>query len=206
MIRALFVALLALFTLTGCNETAECDAETPCLGADQVCVEGSCITIRCATSEQCPIDSYCSAGQCLQGCRESADCVPGTVCNVELGQCEEQRCLDTQLDCGFRERCNPANGECYDDGRPYCRRCDPQGNWESVCGEGNGCWNNYCTVSCDDTECPSGFQCVRFDRQDQPPTFQCITNCAFYEDQPTGAETCPIDDLEMPYPAPGDEL
>jgi hypothetical protein len=172
------VVLLA--SCDGGESEFECDEETPCAQIDQICVEGECEELQCANSTQCPMESYCLAGECIRGCVEEGDCYPGWTCDTELQTCVEEGCQDTQTDCGYREFCNAASGDCYDAGDQYCKFCNE--DWE--CGEGNICYGHYCGVDCSDgRECPAGFECFAFaDETGNIVAYQCWTYCWLYED------------------------
>lgn len=173
--------------LGACNgKTAfECSEELPCSGLGEVCTDGQCVDARCANSSQCPMESHCDNGDCLPGCVEESDCYPGSTCDVELKTCEPEACVDSQIDCGYREFCNAATGDCYDAGTQFCNYCDYQPN---ECGENNICYANYCGVDCSQgQECPGGFECSPFvDDVGNIVTYQCFTYCWLYEDLEPG--------------------
>ncbi len=196
----LLLRLLPLLLLVlGCRPTFECDAETPC-GFGDVCIEGVCMEAVCSTSAQCPIEHYCTAQrQCEPGCLEETDCMPGDTCDPEGRTCLPEPCTDTILDCGFKEFCDPASGECYEAGGDYCRPCRAQ-TAETDCGEGNRCWFNYCAVRCDgDRECPQGFECAAFTEEGNVVGRWCITYCWLYDDALIGQPVAPPR-LEGPLP------
>ncbi len=176
---------MSLLALMGCEPEVQCDENTAC-PFGEVCFEGECKEIPCATSDQCGMEEYCLDRSCVDGCAEDSDCYPGMECNVEAAQCVASGCRDTQLDCDFREYCNTANGQCYDAGGYYCRSC----NDESDCGGGgNLCLNfgggyEYCGVECStDTDCPAGFGCLPIgDFNGNIISYQCATYCWLYED------------------------
>ncbi|MCB9669635.1 MAG: hypothetical protein H6734_09220 [Alphaproteobacteria bacterium] len=173
--------MIAALLLLACGSAPSagdvCTAERPC-GWGQTCVAGSCVDTACATSAQCPIETFCLEGRCVDGCRQESDCGPGRTCDLLLQECVDAGCIDTQLDCGFREVCDTTTGTCYDAGEQYCRPCQ-----QSVqCGEGNVCFQGYCGVDCNDSECPAGFDCLAFrNGQGQITSFQCVTYCWLYE-------------------------
>lgn len=179
--RHLLLLIGLVFAGFGCQEPPECDQNTPC-AFGEVCKLGVCQVVGCATSEQCPMEHYCSAGACFPGCEEQSDCYPGDTCNVEAGQCESGGCTDTRLDCGYKEFCNEFSGECYDAGGYFCKEC----NDDYDCGgNGNLCTGSgYCGVSCDSNDdCPSGFNCFPFvDMAGNVVDYQCYTYCWLYED------------------------
>jgi hypothetical protein len=185
--RAL-AAMLLFALLVGCKShkpQTECDEETPCSRIGEVCTEGFCVEARCANSSQCPMESYCSGGDCLPGCTEEDDCLPGSTCDVETKTCVDEACTNTTIDCGYREFCNVATGDCYDAGDQYCKFCDE--DWE--CGEGNLCYAHYCGVDCSrGEECPGGFECIPFaDDAGNIVTYQCFTYCWLYDDLDNGS-------------------
>jgi hypothetical protein len=155
----------------------QCDAETPC-GWGESCIDGQCVAGICATSQQCPIEHYCTGtGECAVGCETANDCFPGDVCGVD-GVCETGSCTETQLDCDFREYCNTTTGECYDAGDQFCRPCTE----DEECGEGNYCFAKSCGVDCSTTGCPAGFDCTPFvNSNDEIIAYQCITYCWLYD-------------------------
>ena len=113
------MVLMTLFLACGEKE-AECSEELAC-EFGSVCVEGVCEEIPCSTSAQCGMEEYCLDRQCVSGCAEDNDCYPGDLCNTTVNECESGGCRDTQLDCGFKEFCNPANAECYEVDGYYCK-------------------------------------------------------------------------------------
>ena len=123
-----------------------------------------------------------------RGCTTDQDCYPGDRCDGETEQCVAQPCVDTQVDCGYREFCNTVSGECYDAGNLYCKPCD-RDNEELDCGKDNLCFAGYCGVDCSEgKECPGGFDCYPFnDDSGNIVTWQCITYCWLYEDYDPGA-------------------
>jgi hypothetical protein len=180
------ILIASLFFLGACggNDSdtggAVCDEETPCARVGEVCREGQCVEALCANSSQCPMESYCSAGQCLPGCTDEGDCYPGWTCDTTQQACIEESCTDSQNDCAFREFCNVATGDCYDAGQQYCSFC----NEDYECGEGNYCINHYCGVNCSGgQECPAGFECYPFgDSSGNIITYQCFTYCWLFEE------------------------
>lgn len=188
MIPRVLASSLAAMWLSACNgNEPECTEQLACPRVDQVCEAGVCVEKRCANSSQCPMESYCSVGDCLPGCVEEGDCYPGDTCNLETNVCEPEACADTHIDCGFREFCNVATGDCYDAGSQYCKSCDYQ---EGECGGGNLCLNHYCGVDCSQGQaCPSGFECYPFtDDFGNIAAFQCFTYCWLYDDVPPGSD------------------
>ena len=156
---------------------AECNGEKLC-GWGETCINGYCEQGTCATSAQCPIEQWCDAGTCVEGCRNDDDCPVGNRCDVADRSCQPLACQDTQIDCGFREYCDTTTGECFDAGEQFCRPCER----DDQCGEGNLCFADFCGVDCNDRACPSGFDCIPFrDDLGNIQTYQCITYCWLYE-------------------------
>ena len=178
---------LLLLVLTACGRTggSECDANTSC-GFGETCVNGYCESAECNTSTECPMESYCTSSRtCVSGCETSSDCYPGYSCDLETSTCEARVCTDTALDCGFREFCNLATGECYDAGAQYCRPCTE----DFECGDGNYCFWGYCGVDCSgDKECPGGFECYPVENSEgQTVAYQCLTYCWLFDDYEPGS-------------------
>ncbi len=190
------VFLAGLLLLAACGKDpapeVQCDEDTLCPTVGDVCREGQCVESLCANSTQCPMESYCLAGECLPGCTEETDCYPGWTCDTTAQTCIEEGCTDTQNDCGFKEFCNLANGDCYDAGGQYCSFCDE----DAECGEGNYCINHYCGVDCaSGQECPAGFECYPFgDANGNIITYQCFTYCWLFDD-PEGMKGKPMPPL-----------
>lgn len=194
--------IAALLFFAGCATEPECTAEVLC-PFGEVCVEGFCEEIPCSTSEQCAMEETCVDRQCVPGCSSDNDCYPGDACDARTLTCEPRGCRETSLDCGFKEFCNTASGDCYEAGDYYCRECSSD---ESCGGNGNLCLNfgggyEYCGVTCEsDDDCPSGFGCYPIgDGTGQIISYQCYTYCWLYED---------IDDDflrgQRPIPVPAD--
>lgn len=178
----MFVALLVL---AACTPKPECTEELLC-AFGEVCVEGFCEEIPCSTSDQCAMEETCVDRQCVAGCSADKDCYPGDICDPRTQSCEPRGCRDTRLDCGFKEYCNTASGDCYEAGDLYCRECSSD---ENCGGNGNLCLNfggghEYCGVTCESNDdCPSGFGCYPIgDGSGQIFTYQCYTYCWLYDD------------------------
>ena len=185
----------------------ECDAETPC-AFGETCSSGYCESAECNTSAECPMESYCTGGRtCQAGCENTSDCYPGYTCDLETSACKEAVCTDTALDCGFREFCNLATGECYDAGNQYCSPCTE----DFECGTGNYCFWGYCGVDCSGgKECPGGFECFPISNPEgQTVAYQCLTYCWLFDDyepgsffKESGPEAGQVEgDLELGEPA-----
>lgn len=191
-LRALLGAAALGALAASCGSRFECDEQTPCDFGEQ-CVAGQCEVPQCSTSQQCPIDTYCAPNrECVPGCEVDTDCRPGFACDTEAGECVEDGCTDTRVDCGYREFCNVATGECYDAGGVLCRPCRAATATQD-CGEGNECINGACTRDCSGgQECPAGFECYPFANDDGDiVTYQCFTYCWLYEDYEPGTFAAP---------------
>lgn len=192
--------LPSLLLLAGCPQQFECSADLPCASISETCQAGTCVVKRCANSGQCPMESYCSQGECLPGCVDPSDCYPGATCDIDTKTCADVACEDTQIDCGYRQFCNKATGDCYDAGDQYCKFCDYQ---PGECGGTNLCYAHYCGVDCSQGQpCPSGFECTPFtDDAGNITTYQCFTYCWLYEDyQPGGPVKGGLKPLGPLYP------
>ncbi|MFH1465567.1 MAG: hypothetical protein ABIO70_14365 [Pseudomonadota bacterium] len=179
MIRLLPVMLLSL-GLCGCGEKAECDQDTPCsFGA--TCVEGQCVSARCATGAQCGMGQRCDAGRCVEGCSGDEDCYPGDACDLTTNTCVDDACEDAHRDCAFKEFCNAASGECYEAAGYWCRGC----NGDDDCGESGEvhCYAGYCMPECTkDSDCPAGFYCYGLvDNEGNPQYYVCFSDCELYQ-------------------------
>lgn len=177
----MLLAFVFTLGLTGCKEDPECSQDVPCpFGA--TCVQGICQEKRCATSDQCAMEHYCAEGACVTGCEEDSDCYPGDICNTDLLTCETGGCEDAHRDCGFKEFCNAASGECYEAAGYYCKSCSSN---EDCGGAGNYCTSyGFCGVDCNsNSDCPAGFDCAGFiDANGNIQYYQCFTYCWLYED------------------------
>ena len=74
---------------------------------------GAGSAIECSSSIDCPLEHFCSEGNCESGCREDADCLAGYECDSSLGQCEPLGCRQAYLDCEPGESCNLTTSECF---------------------------------------------------------------------------------------------
>jgi len=193
---------MIIMALLACKPAIECSESLAC-EFGSVCVEGICLEVPCSTSAQCGMEEFCSDRQCVEGCEVDSDCYPGDQCNTTIAECEAAECRDTQLDCGFKEFCNPANGQCYEVDGYYCKPCVDNGS----CGgddSGNLCLNfgggyKYCGVECEsDRDCPAGFGCLPIgDFNGNIYSFQCATYCWLYGDDERSTAA-------PPPPLPGD--
>lgn len=191
---------LPAILLWSCGPKYECGEDQPCDFGEQ-CVAGFCTEPQCSSSQQCPIDHFCRGRECIPGCQNDGDCRTGYSCDQELSECVVDECVDTHVDCGFREFCNVATGDCYDAGEQYCKPCRTSTEAED-CGAGNECLNGYCGRACEtSSDCPGGFECYPFENaQGQVVTYQCFTYCWLYEDYEPGALVAPPASVTGPLP------
>jgi hypothetical protein len=188
--------------LMGCPATLApvCDETTPCTGFGEQCVSGQCVTQSCATSAQCQIENYCESGKCIAGCVQDDDCKPGYTCDTTNRVCQKAPCTNTNTDCGFKQFCNQATGDCYDAGQQYCKRCQI----DTECGAGNYCIDNYCTVDCSGgRECPADFSCTPLgDGSGNVIGYGCFTYCWLYDGYAPGSFEAapPPRDLKLTIP------
>lgn len=195
-----FLMSLSALAFFSCGPKYECGNDDPCALGEQ-CVAGFCQEALCSSSQQCPIETYCQARECVSGCQNDGDCRTGFGCDQDLGECAPNECTDTSVDCGFREYCNVATGDCYDAGEQYCRPCR-NSTEEQDCGTGNSCIGGYCGVNCEGGQgCPSGFDCYPFENDvGQIVTYQCFTYCWLYEDYEPGTLSLPAPSVTGPLP------
>lgn len=174
-----------LFALGACATPDQCSENVPC-GFGETCTDGVCIAPSCASSAQCDMEQYCSAGKCTPGCAEDADCYPGEACNLDTLECEASDCRNSQLDCDYKEFCNTATGDCYEASGYYCGACaddDDCGGNGNIC-LGWGSHGDFCGVTCEvESDCPASFTCIQVsDATGNPVGAQCVTYCWLYED------------------------
>ena len=92
--------------------------------AQQLCLDGECITDLCIGVE-CDPTEFCRDGDCIDSCA-GVDCPPGQSC--ENGACVADPCAD--VECPDYQVCDPSDGSCEDDAClsvtcPSGERCDP---------------------------------------------------------------------------------
>ena len=166
------------------TDPPSCSSSQDC-GPAERCESGECatVTLICVTGDQCGIDGdanpkSCVNGLCHFGCDDDGDCPYGHACDDGVCQVDtDNATCSVSADCDGDESC--INGFCYDacdetadcvdevGGHPemICDYGVCQPNYTpgaecqdpAVCGEGNNCFDGYCTVPCDDgSECLSG--------------------------------------------------
>jgi hypothetical protein len=133
-------------------------------GADQICVEGACVTVP--KTCPCPQESYCNLGanMCVVGCLEDSHCSTGRICDSAArkchdgcrtdGACSKGKICDKDLcrvgcrrdpDCGANEYCDADKLVCT----PGCTA-------DTACMRGQICDNLRCHTGCrTDTACSS---------------------------------------------------
>ena len=87
-------------------------------------------------------------------------------CDVETGVCED---LCTAVDCEDGSFCNTETGECVDRDIANCEACDdesdcPDGYWCIRFNDGRREIARYCGAGCEDDICPENFRCVDLNR------------------------------------------
>ncbi|HCH64900.1 MAG: hypothetical protein CL927_16990 [Deltaproteobacteria bacterium] len=194
--------LLFLFVvLTGCDKkvVGECSEDIPCQDFAS-CVEGQCIVKKCSTNADCGMEAHCAGGQCAEGCKRNDDCYPGDECGAE-GNCVQEGCRITSVDCEFGQYCDPNSGDCYNASGLLCSQCSTSGDCG---GDGNVCipwgsYGSYCGLQCSyDEDCPAGYMCLGLrDEFGSVVTTQCTTYCWLYgnSDEATGGPPPP--DLQV---------
>jgi MYXO-CTERM domain-containing protein len=114
--------------------------ELGCPQADQVCVAGSCVVNKCATTT-CDLNhQYCDNGSCVDLC-VGVNCPPGQSCYA--GQCRADACRN--VICETNKYCDPLSGTCKQD--PCITKVCAQGE---VCVQSTGvCEQSPCaTIAC----------------------------------------------------------
>ena len=164
-----------------CVDSGDCDIQE---GELIACVDGACENVECLASADCSLGSYCDTEgdfSCTEGCEQNSDCLAGFSCDG--GECSEDDCRSTVLDCDFLEVCNEDNGECEQVGGVICARCETSGNEfddnstfgnfcddtflghvdcgvGALCGGGSQAGLGHCMPPCETSaDCPHGFQC-----------------------------------------------
>jgi hypothetical protein len=129
---------------TGTCQPNNCTTFPDMCAANQVCVNGTCITNLCL-NVTCPTGQYCEAGNCVQSCADVI-CPDGQRCR--LGACETDPCGHP---CPYGQACNDASGQCESD--PCAAVICPAGQWCDPNHEG-ACEDDPCVG----TSCPDSSQ------------------------------------------------
>ena len=111
-----------------------------CPQADQVCIAGSCVVNKCATTT-CDLNrQFCDNGTCVDLCF-GINCPPGQSCYN--GACRADAC--TNAICSANQFCDPVTGACKQD--PCVTKVCPQGE---ICVQSTGsCEASPCaTITC----------------------------------------------------------
>jgi hypothetical protein len=151
------------FGPTGECRPDDCTTFPDRCSAQQLCVNGNCVTNLCLGVD-CPDDQYCVSGQCYESCA-NIECPSGQRCR--LGACVTDPCGEP---CPNGQVCHDATGECVADpcGVINC----PQGQW---CNPNN---NGMCEDDpCVGTACPHEGEICRGGT--------CFDPSAFAPDAPT---------------------
>jgi len=139
---------------------APCDANADC--ESMRCLDGDFCTATCASSDECLSGFHCRSGECVRG-----DLIgPGGSCSGA------DDCSSTAPDCVSVEGDFICAGSCAPECPPgfTCgttdvgERCVPPGLGLGVECAGNaecrsGICAGVCTILCDDTTCPAGYEC-----------------------------------------------
>ena len=155
----LLILLACTPPIPECSSNADCPTDQACMPDPDNQVP-TCQAVECLRNAQCGYQFRCQSGSwtCEPGCDRSEDCLAGEVCTQ--GECALAACEDTQRDCSVGQDCDPASGQCVDDGRS-CELCSAMGN----CGEGMECYGGaYCLRECEEqADCPAGYTCVELE-------------------------------------------
>jgi peptidoglycan-associated lipoprotein len=151
MVRRLFVAALALGTLTlgACTPTyPKCDTDEHCKEHGEVCLNGTC--------QECGRDGDCKAGfVCTDTkCVPKPECTVNTDCSSGF-KCQSQKCVPecaVETDCAQGMRCK--DGRCAPP--PECTE-------DTACGTGERCQNERCVEDPTQQAAACTLQTVLFD-------------------------------------------
>jgi hypothetical protein len=126
--------------------------------ANQVCINGACVTNPCA-GVNCPSGQYCVGGTCIASCAD-VDCPEGQRCR--MGMCEVDPC---GKQCPFGKSCNEDTKKCEQNpcGFVQCsqgQECDP--NHNGICVDS----------PCAGTMCPSPGEVCKLGTCYDPKDFQ----------------------------------
>jgi hypothetical protein len=129
------------FGPTGECRPDDCTTFPDRCSAQQLCVNGNCVTNLCLGVD-CPDDQYCVSGQCYGSCA-GVECPSGQRCR--LGQCQADPCGEP---CPNGQVCHDETGQCVNN--PCSVINCPQGQW---CNPNN---NGTCEDDpCVGTQCPN---------------------------------------------------
>ena len=110
-----------------CTSDMDCKAQNDLMYCNRAHPGGVCL--GCGTDDQCPGDTVCYVGSCVQECSTLTDCPPGLYC-TGAGRCGASWCVD--------DTCSDALYGCGDTGR--CARVSCSGSddcpAETTCVEG----------------------------------------------------------------------
>ena len=90
-----------------CVEDIDCKAQNDLMYCNRAHPGGVCL--GCGTDDQCPGDTICYVGSCVQECSELSDCPPGLYCTgagrCGASWCVDNACTDALYGCGETGRC-----------------------------------------------------------------------------------------------------
>ena len=90
-----------------CVEDIDCKAQNDLMYCNRTHPGGVCL--GCGTDDQCPGETICYVGSCVQECGELSDCPPGLYCTgagrCGASWCVDNACADALYGCGETGRC-----------------------------------------------------------------------------------------------------
>lgn len=165
-----------------CQKREGCTANSDCKDVEFCDIaSGNCIArTACGTDVHCDSGSVCdtSKNQCVQGCRDAADCPLYSVCDRTgtsssgLGRCVTGRCDDKSF-CDYGQKCT-GQACVADPGSVNCKACTPGSSAQDCNGAQNFCLinteydpndpskgsSNFCATECtSEADCGNGYEC-----------------------------------------------
>jgi len=90
-----------------CVEDIDCKAQNDLMYCNRAHPGGVCL--GCGTDDQCPGETICYVGSCVQECSDLVDCPPGLYCTSAgrcgASWCVDDTCTDSLYGCGETGRC-----------------------------------------------------------------------------------------------------
>ena len=100
-----------------CTSDMDCKAQNDLMYCNRAHPGGVCL--GCGTDDQCPGDTVCYVGSCVQECSALTDCPPGLYCTgagrCGASWCVDDTCTDALYGCGDTGRCARASCVSGDD-------------------------------------------------------------------------------------------